>query len=100
MPPTADQITAYLRRLRRRVDEGRIQFTRNANLSIEDMEWTQADATEQVRCLRQEDFLRVETSTVDESMIWVFTPDEPWFGRLWIRLVERAGITVVSFHPG
>jgi len=48
-----------------------------------------------------DDLLRTEQSTAPEGgLIWVFTP-ELWDGsHLWIRLVERAGIVVISFHKG
>jgi len=48
-----------------------------------------------------DDLLRTEQSTAAEGgFIWVFTPELWDGGHLWIRLVERAGIVVISFHKG
>ena len=77
-----------------------MRFSRYSAESIYDMGWTELDAMEQLAELQSSDFIRTETSIVDELTIWVFTPYEPWFDRLWIRLVERQGMVVISFHQG
>jgi hypothetical protein len=65
------------------------------------LEWTGEDLRLQLLELTGEDFLRTEESNAPEGgLIWVFTPDLWDGGYLWIRLVERAGIVVISFHRG
>ena len=34
------------------------------------------------------------------GLIWVFTPEHWDGGALWIRIVERAGMVIISFHKG
>lgn len=47
------------------------------------------------------DHERCEHSNVHpDDVVWVFCPDDPYSGALWIRLIERDGIIVVSFHQG
>lgn len=51
--------------------------------------------------LSADDLLRTESSTAPQGgIVWIFTPEFWDGGFLWIRLVERAGIVVVSFHKG
>lgn len=65
------------------------------------MEWSAGDLRLQLLDLTAEDFLRIEDSTAPQGgLIWVFTPELWDEGQLWIRLVERGGIVVISFHRG
>ncbi len=66
------------------------------------LDWNESDIFLQLRELAPPDWLRCERST-DPSrpdLIWVFEPDYWDGGKLWIRLVERSGVLVVSFHRG
>ncbi len=68
---------------------------------MRDLEWTAEDLRVQLLELAAHDFLRVESSTAPQGgVIWVFTPEFWDGGHLWIRLVERAGVVVISFHRG
>ena len=65
------------------------------------MEWTADDVRLQLAELTVSDFLRAEVSSVGGGdLIWVFTPEFWDGGSIWIRLVERSGIVVISFHKG
>ncbi len=57
------------------------------------MGWLQSEAIDAIYELEPADFLRIDISDHDGADIWVFVPDD-----LWIRLVERAGVVVISFH--
>jgi hypothetical protein len=99
--PTSDQIRSFLLRVRRAVDDGRIHIRAYALEGLRDLEWTAEDLRLQLLDLTIDDFLRSEQSTAAQGgLIWVFTPEFWEEGRLWIRLVERAGIVVISFHRG
>lgn len=101
VPPSAGQLASFLQRLRRAVLEGRVEIRAYALDGLRDLEWTAEDLRLQLLELGAEDFLRVEDSTAPQGgVIWVFTPELWDGGHLWIRLVERAGIVVVSFHRG
>ncbi len=101
VPPSSDQLVSFLQRLRRAVTEGRVEIRAYAVEGLRDLEWTAEDLRLQLIDLAAEDFLRVEDSTAPQGgVIWVFTPEFWDGGRLWIRLVERAGIVVISFHRG
>jgi hypothetical protein len=101
VPPTAAQIGAFLVRLRRAVDGGRVEIRGYALDGLRDLEWTVVDLRLQLLELAIDDLLRTEQSTAPEGgFIWVFTPELWDGGHLWIRLVERAGIVVISFHKG
>ena len=101
MPPTSAQLSAFLRRLRAAVDSGCVELTANAIGGARDLGWTAEDIRWQLAELSQEDFLRIEDSTAPEGgRIWVFLPEMPEEGHLWIRLTERRGIVVISFHRG
>ena len=100
MRPSDAQIESFLSRLRKAVLEGRVRFSRYAVADLQDMAWSRDDALDHLASLGLEDFLRIETSNVDTLPIWVFEPDDPWFDALWIRLVERSDVVVISFHQG
>lgn len=101
MPASADQLAAFLQRLRRAVDVGRVEVRAYALDGLRDLEWSAEDLRLQLLELAAEDFLRAEESTAPEGgLIWVFTPEVWDGGHLWIRLVERSGIVVISFHRG
>ena len=103
MPSKKPPITAFLRRVRMAVAAKRIRFSDYArDRAREDLGWDLSDISEQLVHLTTDDFFRRESST-DQPWedIWTFTPplleDD---GFLWIRLVERDGVLVVSFHRG
>ncbi len=99
--PSADHLASFLQRLRRAVTEGRVEIRAYAVEGMRDLEWTAEDLGLQLLELAAEDFLRVEDSTAPQGgVIWVFTPEYWDGGDLWIRLFERAGIVVISFHRG
>lgn len=101
VPATADQLAAFLQRLPRAVDEGRVEVRAYALDGLRDLEWSGDDLRLQLLDLNAEDFLRTEESTAPEGgLIWIFTPEFWGGGHQWIRLVERAGIVVISFHRG
>ena len=85
--------------MRAAVADGRVEFTGYAREGADDLGWDQFDMVEQLRELTPDDFLRCEESH-DGSRVWVFIPGlwDDWY--LWVRLVERGGIVVVSFHRG
>ena len=69
-----------------------------ADLAAEDLGWDRTDILLLLDELEVRDFHRVEDSTARPGdLIWVFCPDLST-GMLWIRLVEREEIVVVSFH--
>jgi len=90
-----------LRRVRSHVAGDRVFVTAYAaDRAADELGWDRADILEVVAGLEPEDFLRVEGSRVRPGeRIWVFCPllDDQGAG-LWIRLVERGGVVVVSFH--
>ncbi len=101
VPPAAALLAAFLLRLRRAVDDDRVEIRAYALDGLRDLEWSGEDLRLQLLELTAENFLRTEHSTAREGgLIWVFTPDLWDGGYLWIRLVERAGIVVISFHRG
>ncbi len=99
--PNYEQIVASLARLRQVVAENRIQVRSYALDGLRDLEWTAQDLRLQLLDLTVDDLLRTESSTAPQGgVVWVFTPEFWDGGFLWIRLVERAGIVVISFHKG
>lgn len=67
--------------------------------ALEDLGWEEDDVLAQIDELEVDDFERVERSTVHPGdRVWVFCPDDAFAGRLWIRLVERGGVILISFH--
>lgn len=100
MDPTLDDISAFLKRVRYAVDREYVVVTRYAaERASEDLEWDEWDILEQLKELHHDDHLRCEASKAfPNDLIWVFTPDYWDGGQLWIRLVERDDLIVVSFH--
>jgi hypothetical protein len=103
MSPKKPIVSGFLRRVRQAVIEKRVRFSDYAReRAREDLGWELDDMQEQLLMLTEEDLFRREPST-DRPWedVWTFTPpllDEEDF--LWIRLVEREGVLVVSFHRG
>ena len=101
MPPPDDQLDAFLQRLRRAVHDGRVEIRTYAVEGLREFEWSAGDLRLQLLELTRQDFLRVEASSaLQGGLIWAFTPEFWDGGHLWIRLVERSGIVVISFHRG
>lgn len=68
---------------------------------LRDLEWTAADLRLQLLELSVDDFLRTVVSTAPQGgLVWVYTPESWDGGYLWIRLIERTGVVVISFHKG
>lgn len=99
--PTTSSLAAFLRRVRTAVLERKVFVTGYAREGAEALDWNEDDIITRLRLLTARDWLRTEASTTRRSdIIWVFTPDLGDEAYLWIRLVERSGIVVVSFHRG
>lgn len=98
-PPRSTRLLPPAAATRRHRGESRVRAY--AAEGLRDLEWTAEDLRLQLLELATADFLRVEDSTAPQGgVIWVFTPELWDGGHLWIRLVERAGIVVISFHRG
>jgi len=99
--PTPAALAAFLTRVGAAVAEGRVEITAYARDGADDLGWVKFDILEQLRELMPDDFLRREESTARAGdLVWIFTPGLWDDSYLWVRLVERAGIVVVSFHHG
>jgi hypothetical protein len=97
----ADPVCAFLSRVRRAVAQNRLELTNYARDGIREMGWEIEDVQLQLVELAPGDFLRIETSVaVPTDVVWVFAPEHWDGGSVWIRLVERSGILVVSLHRG
>jgi hypothetical protein len=91
-------VRAFLKRLGRAAAAGRVRLTVKATDEIRDHGWDTSWALDLIASLTAEDFERCEDSTVFAGdILWVFCPEID-DGTLWIRLTEREGIVVVSFH--
>lgn len=100
MEPNVAEIAMFLARLLRAAAEGRVVLTEYAeDRALDELGWSASDVMAHLLVLEISDFHQTERTRGDE-VLWVFTPDVDEVGRLWIRLVERQGIVVVSFHPG
>lgn len=100
MDPSLPELLGFLERLRQAVAEERVLVTHYAaERAADELEWDQWDILEELRELQPADHHRCEVSREPtRDLIWVFTPAH-WDGdHLWIRLVERQAIIVVSFH--
>jgi hypothetical protein len=96
-----ETIRDFLARLGTAVREGRVEVRAYALGGLRDLEWTAHDLRLQLLDLTAGDLLRTEESTAPEGgLVWVFTPEFWDGGFLWIRLVERSGIVIISFHKG
>jgi hypothetical protein len=101
--PREAGVAAFLRRVREAVAANRVRTSDYAReRAREDLCWNALDIGEQLSELTEDDLYRREPSH-DRPWedIWTFTPpllDEEGF--LWIRIVERGGVLVVSFHRG
>jgi hypothetical protein len=83
------------------VAAGRIEIRSYALEGLRELEWTAEDLRLQLLDLTDNDLLRTEESTAPEGgLVWTFTPEFWDGGTLWIRLGERAGVVVISFHKG
>ncbi len=99
--PTDAQLNALLVRMRTAVRAGRVEVRAYAREGMRELGWEPEDVRIQLLELAAPDFLRVEESTAAQGgLIWVFTPELWDGGHLWIRLVERRGVVIISFHQG
>ncbi len=89
------QVAAFLARVRLAVaTEHVVISSKAADEATEELGWVQEDILDELCELEAADYLRSEPSIVRAGgVVHTFTP-----GDLWIRLVERGGIIVVSFH--
>lgn len=96
-----DRITVdhFLSRLRRACREGRLVIERAALQEAEDLEYD-ALGIENLLCeLSVDDFAHRAPSTRYPGLdMWLFTPAIDDDLTLWIRMVERSGVMVFSFH--
>lgn len=100
--PTEASIAAFLQRVREAVRVGAVRLTDYAReRASEELGWDFFDICEELRELTIEDFHRCEPS-MDRPWenVWTFTPPLVDDGYLWVRLTERDGVLVVSFHRG
>lgn len=94
-------LASFLRRLRTAVRSGHFRVTGYAREGAEALDWDDWDIAEQLSELAAADWLRSEESTAQRGdIVWVFTPSYWDGGFLWVRLVERDGVVVVSLHRG
>jgi hypothetical protein len=101
MLPDIEHVPAFLLRLRKAVQQGHVEVRGYAKEGLRSLEWTVTDLRLQLLDLSVDDFLRTEeSSNISREIIWIFTPEFWDGGYLWIRLVERSGIVVISFHKG
>lgn len=64
------------------------------------MNWPVELADEVVANLTPADYRHTEVSrTMTGAVIWVFVPEDPDHGLLWVRLEEYRVFFVISFHP-
>lgn len=93
------EIPAFLGRLFVAVDEERVVVSKKASEeAAADLGWDGSDVLEEIRELQVDDYVRSERSTRRPSDV-VHTSTPPLDdGELWIRLVERDGFIVVTFH--
>lgn len=91
----------FLARLDQALARDMVFPTREArDVALEQFGWDEGDMFSLLRVLEEEDFYLTEPSVAPEGgTIWVFVPMTTE-GRIWIRLCERRGIVVVSFHRG
>jgi hypothetical protein len=104
--PSVPIIRSFLGRVRLAVRESRVTVTAYARGGAHDLNWEEWDIIQQLLELTVEDWLRCEdpnqASAPTSDLVWVFTPPLPEDeeSALWIRLVERDGIVVISLHIG
>lgn len=100
MDPNVAEIAMFLARVLRAAADGRVVLTEYAeDRALDELGWSASEVIEQLLLLEAGDFHQTERTRGD-AVLWVFTPYVDDVGRLWIRMVERQGIVVVSFHPG
>lgn len=100
MEPTPAELTAFLQRVRTAATSGKVIVSQYAaERAADELQWDQWDIFEQLKDLVPDDLRHCEISRAPSAdLIWVFTP-QLWDGDLlWIRLIERDGVVVVSFH--
>lgn len=102
--PSFAELAAFLDRVRAAVAAGRVWLTDYArDRAREELGWEQWDIEQELCDLTEADWYRCEAAADRPwEIIWTFTPPLPEEDDdvLWIRLVERAGVVVVSFHRG
>lgn len=94
-----DEIEAFLFRVRAAVHLGQVDVKDYAaDRAAEEFGWALEDIFDVLDDLCTNDFRECQISKRStRDLIWVFTPEYE-VGRLWIRLIERDQLVVVSFH--
>jgi hypothetical protein len=100
MCPDDSEIETFLSRARRACRGGRVRLTRKAlGEAWEELCWESPDILLQIEALVLHDFYDlVESTARPGEQVWVFCPETTFEGSLYVRLVERDGLIVVSFH--
>ena len=95
------KISAFVRRLHAAVDTDAVVVSgKAAREAAEELHFERADILDMLRGLVAADFSHCVPSRVRPGdLLWVFTPEYDSL-TLWIRLVERHNIIVVSSHEG
>jgi hypothetical protein len=91
-------VAAFLVRVRTACREERVQVRRSALQDAEELGWGFPRIVAELEDLEVADFeRRARSTTRPDDTMWVFCPEAGAI-TLWIRLIERSGIVVVSFH--
>ena len=107
MSPSRSKISAFLRRLRLAIRQELVFVEVYAlDRATEDFEWDRFAIVDELKWLELDDFHKTDVAKDPRytgEMIWVFCPEvdlPPRFDtrKLWIRLIERKGFIVISFH--
>lgn len=105
--PRPEQVLALVRRLRGAVEGDLVRVEEYAlERATAELGWDETSILLELMRIEAHHFLRTERAgdpLFRGETIWVFTPPvqiPPTFGdvSLWIRLIERNGVVVVSFH--
>lgn len=99
MSRTNPSVSRFLARLRAALSAGHVVITRKAaREATDELGLDRLVVFEVLAELDLDDFNRtVPSSAVPGDVVWVFTPAYDTM-TLWIRLVERNKVIVVSFH--
>lgn len=97
--PSGSAVQTFLSKLHASCAQEAVFVSRAALEDAEEMGWGYADIVAQLVCLAADDFeKRVASQRFPWEQIWVFCPSSSG-EQLWIRIVERNGFFIISFHP-
>ena len=101
VPPSPRDLQRFLKRLEQALAADAVRVSTYARQrAFDELQFDALDILLVVGELDAESFEKCVLSEVShDELVWVFCPtvDDTI---LWIRLIERNGILVVSFHPG